>query len=159
MCSSQQGLWLRSLWVHHADTAYGKAAGFVCDRIGERPVGWECGTVMLVGNAGRIVAGVLFHNWQPENGVVQISAASDSKRWLTRQILKEMFAYAFETMGAQAVVACMDAGRRLVRIFEAYGFKKYEIPRLRGRDRAEAIMVLGDDEWKSNGFHKETANG
>lgn len=151
---------MRSVWLHHGQgNDYLKAARFICDRIGEGPVGWETGTVMLVADGDRVLAGVMFHNWQPASGVVQISAASDSKRWLTRPILREMFAYAFDTMGAQAVVACMDAGRTLARIFEAYGFKKYEIPRLRGRDKAEAVMVLGDDEWKANGFHKETDHG
>ena len=150
---------MHSLWFHHTDAAYQNAATFVCDRIDEHPVGWQCGTVMLIAHRKKVIGGVLFHNWQPKNGVVQISAASDSKRWLTRTILKEMFAYAFETMGAQAVVACMDAGRPLARIFEAYGFKRYDVSRLRGRDKAETIMVLGDDEWKLNGFHKETVNG
>ena len=150
---------MHSLWFHHTDTAYRNAAEFICARIGEYPIGWDCGTVMLVADGKTIVAGVMFHNWQPASGVVQISAASDSKRWLTRPTLKAMFGYAFDTMGAQAVVACMDAGRPLIRIFEAYGFKRYEIPRLRGRNKAEAVLVLGDDEWKANGFHKETANG
>lgn len=150
---------LHSIWLHHGQNGYAEAVQFVCERIGECPVGWEIGTVMLVADDDRILAGVLFHNWQPGNGVIQISAASDSKRWLTRPILKDMFSYAFAEIGAQAVVACMDAGRPLARIFEAYGFTKHEIPRLRGRDKAEAVMVLGDDQWKANGFHKEMRHG
>lgn len=153
------GRWLHSIWLHHSQTGYVEAAWFVCDRIGEWPVGWETGTVMLVADGEKIVAGVLFHNWQSKSGVVQISAASDSKRWITRPILKDLFSYAFNTIGAQAVIACMDAGRPLTRIFEAYGFTRHEIPRLRGRDKAEAVMVLGDDQWKANGFHKETQHG
>lgn len=114
---------------------------------------------MAVADGEQIVAAVLFHNWQPQNGVLEISAASDTKMWLSRATLFEIFNYAFNEVGAQAVVACMDAGRPLIRIFEAYGFKRYEIPRLRGRDKAETVMVLGDDEWKANGFHKEHGHG
>lgn len=148
------------IWLHPRDGgAYEAVARFLADRIGEYPNGWQVGTIMAVAKDDRIVAAVLFHNWQPRNGVIEISGASDDGRWLSRALLFDLFDYAFNQMGAQAVVACMDAGRPLTRIFEAYGFRRYDIPRLRGRDKAETVMVLGDDDWKANGFHKEHADG
>ena len=51
------------------------------------------------------------------------------------------------------------ANKRMSRIAEAFGFKRYDIPRLRGRHKAEAIFTLGDDEWRAGKFFKETAHG
>lgn len=102
---------------------------------------------------------VLFHNWDPGAGVVEITAASDSKRWLTRPVLLELFSYPFDRLGCQAVVARMAPERPLARMFTAYGFKRYDLPRLRGRNEGEAVLILGDDDWRSNGFHKEHGHG
>ena len=148
------------IWLHPRDgAAYEAVARFLADRIGAEVAGWQTGTIMAVAKGDRIVAAVLFHNWQPRHGVIEVSAASDDRGWRSRAVLFDLFDYAFNQMVAQAVVARMDAGRPLIRIFEAYGFRRYDIPRLRGRDAAETVMILGDEDWKANGFHKEHADG
>ena len=150
---------MKAVWLHPSQgDAYLSVAGFLNYRIGELS-GWQIGTILAVADAEKLCAAVLFHNYNPGAGTIEISAASDSKRWLTRPILREIFAFAFLQIGVQAVVARMAAGRDLARIFTAYGFKKYDIPRLRGRDKAESIMVLSDDDWHANGFHKEFPHG
>jgi RimJ/RimL family protein N-acetyltransferase len=112
--------------------------------------------VAAVTSGKTIIAAVLFHNWDRSAGVVEISAASDSKRWLSRGVLLDLFRYAFHELGCQAVVARIDGNNRsLARIFTAYGFKRYDIPRLRGRDATETLFVLADDHWRRNGFHKD----
>ena len=144
------------IWLHPRDgAAYEAVARFLADRIGGWPDGWQIGTILAIAKGDKIVAAVLFHNWQPQNGVIEISAASDDRRWLSRAVMQDMIAYAFVQMAAQAVVARMDAGRRLIRIFEAVGFRQYEIPRMRGRDKAEAVLVLGDDEWAESRFNRK----
>lgn len=148
------------IWLHPRDgAAYEAVARFLADRIGAEVAGWQTGTIMAVAKGDRIVAAVLFHNWQPRHGVIEVSGASDDRGWLSRAVLFDLFDYAFNQMGAQAVVARMDADRPLGRRFEAYGFRRYDIPRLRGRDKAETVMVLGNDEWTANGWHKENADG
>jgi len=148
------------IWLHPRDgAAYEAVARFLADRIGEWPNGWQIGTILAIARGDEIVAAVLFHNWQPGHGVIEVSGASDDKRWLSRAVMFDLFDYAFNQMGAQAVLARMDADRPLGRRFEAYGFRRYDIPRLRGRDKAEAVLVLSDDEWAANGWHKENADG
>lgn len=108
----------------------------------------------------RLIAGVLYHNWQPQEGVIELSAGSQSKRWLTRPVLKAMFGLPFDRWGCQlAVLRVSERNRPMIRIAKAYGFDDYRIPRLRGRDEAEHIMTLTDDAWRSNGFHKEHRHG
>lgn len=108
----------------------------------------------------QLVAGVLYHNWHPAAGVIEMSAASLTKKWLTRAVLKAMFALPFEKLGCQlCVLRVSEQNKPMVRIAKAYGFQDHLIPRLRGRNEAEHILTLADDTWRANGFHKEHANG
>ena len=116
------------------------------------------GNTMLVSldRAGEALGAAIFQNYNPDHGTIEISAAAVSPKWLSRSVLREMFEYPFGQLACQAVVLRCDPGdNRLGRIFTAYGFERYDIPRLRGRDRAEAVYILADDVWRANGFHKE----
>ncbi|MDC9701530.1 MAG: N-acetyltransferase [Alphaproteobacteria bacterium] len=102
-----------------------------------------------------LVAGVLYYDYDRDAGVLQISAAATTPRWLTRSILWDIFDFPFNQLKCQAIVMRVDpANRRLERILKAYGFSAYKIPRLRGREKAEMLYLLGDDVWRQNNFHK-----
>lgn len=128
------------------------------------PRGFRDHSCMGVFESGRPIAVMVFHDWQPERGVIEISGAATDKRWLNRKTLWEMFSYPFNEVGAQIVVMrvsernVMWNGRGLPRILKAYGFNSFEIPRLRGRDEGEIVFTLTDDDWRANGFH-EVKNG
>ena len=125
-----------------------------CERGFDKPV-----SIGVVENE-RLIGGTVFHNYQPEAGTIELTAASDDPRWLTRKILAEIFGYAFGQVGVQAVMMRADpANTRLARICKAYGFTRHELPHMRGRGKAEAIYILTDDAWRGNGFHKENAHG
>jgi RimJ/RimL family protein N-acetyltransferase len=110
---------------------------------------------MAVIEDGELIAGIIYHNYAPDEGVIEISGAGTSKRWLTRQTLRRMFAYPFEECDCQSVVMRVsDHDKALHRMLKAYGFKKYRIPRLRGRDEAENVFVLTEEAWKSNKFNR-----
>lgn len=146
------------IWVHHSQPGYLPLVEFITRRIWGDARAMSLGTVAAVVNGGKIVAAVLFHNWDRDAGVIEISAASDNKRWLSRAVLFDLFGYAFGQLETQAVFARLDpSNTALARIFSAYGFKRYDLPRMRGRDKGEAVFILGDDDWRANGFHKEHA--
>lgn len=149
------------VFVHWSNgNDYASLMGFVADRVWRRKKDFGQGTAMAVVDAGRVIAAVIFHNYDEDAGVVEISAASDSKRWLTRAVLLAMFGYAFNDLKCQAVVARVDGkNNTLARLFERYGFDRYDIPRLRGRNTSESVLVLSDDAWKENGFHGERDYG
>ncbi len=103
-----------------------------------------------------LIAGMVYHNYEPDSGVIEISGAGTSKRWLTRETLRKMFAYPFEECDCQTVVMRVsDHDEPLHRMLTAYGFERYRIPRLRGRDEAENVFVLTDDNWASNKFNRK----
>lgn len=113
------------------------------------------GTALCVLDGKKLIGAVLAHNYQPDCGVIEMTAAATSARWLTRPVLFQMFDYAFNQVGCQAVVLRVAPDNtRTLRIATAFGFKLYEIPRLRGRDQSEIVCVLADDEWRSGRFVK-----
>lgn len=119
----------------------------------------NCVTMGVI-DGRELLAVVVYHNWQPEYGVIEVSGAATSSRWLTRRVLHEMYAYPFEVAKVQAVFQRNDPDdERLSRQLSAYGFQRYDIPRLRGRQKAEAIFVLTDDAWRSNRFNKRHPHG
>lgn len=147
------------VWVYN-DNAFEAVCEFVSKRIWGEARSFSGNTALAVVSGSKLVAGAVFHNFDRRSGVIEISAASDTKRWLTKTTLWEMFSYAFDQMGCQAVVLrCDPSNTSLARILTAYGFDRHEIPRLRGRNQSEALFVLGDDVWRTNGFHKEHSHG
>ena len=147
------------IWAHD-DENFHAISRFVSTRIWGETRPFLGNTALGVVSGGKLIAGVVFSNFDPHAGVIELSAASETPRWLTRGILWQMYDYAFNQLGCQAAVHRVDPqNTRLGRIFSAYGCEKYDIPRLRGRDKAETIFILGDDVWRANGFHKENENG
>lgn len=107
----------------------------------------------------RTLGGVVFHDWNPENGVMCMSAAGEPG-WLTRPILYAMHAYIFDTAQCQlAVMQVSERNHRMRRIGLAYGYTEHRVPRLRGRDEAEMIMTLAEEDWRASRFHKGQSHG
>lgn len=126
--------------------AYFVAGGITgCER------GWENFTTLGLVEGDRLVAGVVFHNYNPEAGVIELSAAATSRRWLTRPMLKGMFGYPLEQIGCQMVVIRVSERNTVMTgIAERFGFTAYRIPRLRGREEAEILFTLTDEDWRAH---------
>ena len=113
----------------------------------------NCQAIGFLDGQGRLVAGMVYHNWNPEAEVIEMSGASLTPRWLTRPVLHLMFGYPFHDLHCQLVVMRVaETDKRLHRQLYACGFKSHKIPRLRGRDKAEIIFTLTDDDWFSSKF-------
>lgn len=110
---------------------------------------------------GKELAGVVvYHNFHRGHGIIEMSAAADTPRWLSRPVLSAMFEYAFIDLGCQLVTTRVDPeNKRLRRIFTAYGFSNIRLPRFRGRGKDEILYMLTDDAWRANGFNKELIDG
>lgn len=111
---------------------------------------------MAVFENGAIIAGTLYHNWHPEEGVIELTSASLSKRWLTRSVIRAMFWLPFERLGCQLVVLRVsERNKNMCGIARTFGFSEVYIPRLRGRDEGEFIFSFTDDQWRSSKYYKE----
>lgn len=125
-----------------------EVAAFVAARIPGCERGW--GKFAAIGFGEPLVAGVVYHNWNPEAGVIELSSASETRNWLTKARLSQIFSYPFDGLGCQVCVARISEGNtRARRIWRALGATEYLIPRLRGRDQSEVIATLTDDAWRA----------
>lgn len=100
-----------------------------------------------------LVGGLVFHNWQPETGVIEISGAGEpGVHWWTRGGIRAVFDYCFKTCECQLVVTRNDENAPHLRIWEKLGASFYTIPHLRGRDRSETIATLRDVDFYASRY-------
>lgn len=132
-------------------------AGQVAERVVCEILGFDRGfgpnkTLGFVDDAGRVAGGMVFHNWCPEAGVIEITIGSRSRMWATREILRAAAEFAFEDCGCQAVVARTDKNNPARTIWKKLGASEHVIPRLRGRDEAEHILVLPQEAFMNSKY-------
>lgn len=101
----------------------------------------------------KVVGGLVFHNWSPEHGVIEVTAASLSRKWFKRSILKQATAYVFEKCNCHAMVArTAPDNTPVLKIWRALGADEVTIPHLRGRGVPEVVFVLTDAAWRASKF-------
>lgn len=138
-----------------------RLAFLVADRIwpGKGHDFGPCRAIAIV-NGDQLAAGIIYHNYEPDAELLEISAAAWVPGWMTRHTLAAMFDYPFIACECQAVVHRVpDDDTAQHRMLAAYGHIRYRIPRLRGRDKADNIFVLTREAWASNAFNKRRHNG
>lgn len=131
---------------------------FVNARIDENFSPDSCAGVAVANAEGNMVAGWIWHQWNRHCGLIEFSGAADTPKWMTRAILHELFAYGFSV--AQMLVTRNGADNtRLHRQLAAFGFRRYDIERLFGRDSDGVVWTLTDDDWKASRFYIGANNG
>ena len=140
----------RTFWMWASRKLFGGFKGF-----------GPCCTMGIMDN-DELIGVMVYHNYNSDSGVMEISGASSTERWLSPTVLREMFSRPFKQMGCQMVVMRVSPNnkkgkRGLSRMLTAYGFKSYTIPRLKGRFEDEIIFTLTDDAWRTNKFNKRSS--
>jgi RimJ/RimL family protein N-acetyltransferase len=96
---------------------------------------------------------VVYHNYDPDGGVIELTAYSTRRSWLNKSRLRAVFSYPFDQLGLRICVARIsEKNTRTLRIWKALGAEFYPIPHLRAEGEAEIIAVLHRDTWKSSKF-------
>lgn len=115
-----------------------------------------CSMAVIDDTTGKVIAGTLFHNWHPEEGIIELSSFSLSKRWLTRRVIRDMFSLPFDRFGCQLVVLRVsERNLVMIDIARSFGFTEVYIPRLRGRDEGEFIFSFNDDQWAVSKYNTD----
>lgn len=141
---------MRLLYGQDADVA-----NFVASQIPQvREHGFgECRAIGVIDSQGILKAGWVWHHWWPEAETIEFSGASVDPRWMTKAILHELFDYAFNKVGCQMVLTRNSAtNTRLHRQLARYGFDRFDIPRLFGRDEDGVIWTLTREKWEGSDF-------
>lgn len=90
----------------------------------DNPDWGEWYTAIGLGDQGKIIAGVIYHNYRPPTNM-EISIATDTPRWATRGNLRMFFHYPFEQLGVTRLTAITGRKNAKVRRFnERLGFVK-----------------------------------
>lgn len=114
-----------------------------------RELGERFSTCTAIGFGDPIVAGIVYHNWNPETAVIEISAASSRRDWISRDNLKTVFNYPFDELGCQLCIARIsERNTRARRIWRAIGASEHLIPRLYGRAENAVIACLPVEAWR-----------
>lgn len=128
---------------------------FVCEGVWEAPGKISCFSSMAVFDGDKLIGGTLFHNWHPDEGVIELTSFSKDKRWLTKDVIRCMFSTPFVCLGCQLVVLRVsEKNDNMIGIARKFGFTETFIPRLRGRDEGEHIFSYTDDQWKASPYNE-----
>lgn len=100
-----------------------------------------------------LVAGIVYHNFDPDTGAIELTAYSSRRNWLNKERLRWIFDYPFDQLGARICVARIsEHNTRTLRIWRAFGAELTPIPDLRAEGEAEVIAVLRRDTWQNSKF-------
>ena len=131
--------------VFYEDAA---CCAFVGAMIGVEDFG-NCRTIGFLDADGLLEAAVVYNNWNPKSGVIEINAAARNRAWGTRGRLRLIFEYPFAF--ARMVVARTSGNNPgPLRIWRALGAKEYRVEGLRGPDEDEIIHTMTVDHWRSS---------
>lgn len=120
----------------------------------------ECRAIGVINGDGLLVGGMVFHHYWPEAGTIEFSGAALTPKWLTRRILDAMFGYAFDGAGVQMLITRNSGSNtRLHRQLAAYGFERFDIPRMFGRNDDGVFWTLTEEAFRAGRFHAQQAHG
>ena len=94
-----------------------------------------------------LIAGVVYHDWNPNYRTMQVSMAASSARWARRGVIRALLSYPFEQAGAQKLWAMMAASNeRALRFNLGIGFKREAVlARHFGADHAVVTRMFQRD--------------
>jgi hypothetical protein len=120
-----------------------------------RGFGANAKAIGIIDEKGWLIAGLVYHNYDPEAAIIEISGASMHPRWLTRGTIARMYQYPFLQCRCQMVVQRTPADdERLLRQLAVYDYAFVKIPRLFGRDRDGVVCTLTYEDWANNRFNQ-----
>lgn len=135
-------------WHHINDPINRMAGDWLSEKLWGQAGRLEKYVCMTVLHNCRLVAVVALSDWHPDEGVCELSAASVDSRWLTRNVINEMYRFPFDALKARVVVHRVSEHNSTMRgIHRRFGHKEYVIPQLRADDEAECIYTLHRDDW------------
>jgi len=116
----------------------------------------NCKAIGVLDGDGRIVAGAVYHNWEPEFGLIEMSvAALPGSGWYTRETMARMYQYPFLDIGCQMIVLRLKASDiGLQRMLAVTGYTLTRIARFFGRGEDGVIATLTYEDWADNKFNR-----
>lgn len=105
----------------------------------------------------RMAAVVVFHEWQPAFGTLQLSMAAETPSWASTAVLRGLFAHAFITQGANKLwTATPHDAERVLKFNRGVGMKAEATLRHHfGAKRHAVICSMLKAEWQRSRWKAE----
>jgi RimJ/RimL family protein N-acetyltransferase len=152
---------LSLLYGHSDDVAHWVAQRlpYIRERVPHVPYGQVFGNAVGIGVVGDtgLVAGVVYHSWDPQFRSIEVSCAAASPRWGNRQIFSGLLRYAWETAECRRITAVTPRrappGATSPRKFlEGLGFVREGSIRLGFGDQNAIVYGLLREDWEAGRF-------
>lgn len=103
-----------------------------------------------------VVAGVIYHNYNPDAGTIEFSCYSQKKRWLTRKIINQILRYPFEELKLRVVFARFSEDNAFIGdIVKRLNATLHILPELWSQDKDQIVAILKYDNWKKSELYNE----
>ena len=110
--------------------------------------GWDNYTAIGMHDGDNLIGGVVYSNWNPNFGIVELAAAATSPRWLTRRTLSDIFIFPFEVLKVRlCLLNVSETNHRMRSIAERAGFTPHLIPDLRADGEGNIVYTLHKRDW------------
>jgi hypothetical protein len=140
-------------YVYGHDQAVAKFVAQLIPHARDRGFGPNIIAIGIV-NDGKLIAGVVYHNYDTYAGVMELSgAALPGSRWVTPETIRRCYQYPFLQCRCQMIVQRVAADdARQLRQLSALDYAFTPLPRMLGRDRDGIICTLTFEAWAANKF-------
>lgn len=103
-----------------------------------------CVTIGITNDKRDLIAGVVYNQYQPKYGVIELSMAAISPMWAKKEIITELLRYPFEQLGVYKVYTATPADNaKAIKVNAHIGFKKEAIlAHSFGKKRHAVIMRM-----------------
>jgi RimJ/RimL family protein N-acetyltransferase len=144
---------MRVLWGHSDEVSFwvGWQIPYVRRRLERDPASLpfgQCQAAGVLNNDGELIAGVVFHNYDPDCPSFEVSFAATSAKWLTRPIICELLRYPFDQIGCRRLTAVTPRKATSARRFlDKFGFRREGVATEGFGDDDAIISRLLKREW------------
>src|SRR5262245_49339050 len=91
-------------WIYGHDDVVAPFVAQLIPECRERGFG-RCVTLGIIDNDGHLMAGIVYHHYDPDAGVIEMSGgALPGRIWLMQDTLRRMYQYPFLQLGCQMVL-------------------------------------------------------
>lgn len=133
---------------------------YVSFRLTQRPHTFgPCGSLGIK-RGDKTLGVVVFHNWIPEHGIMEITAAADNAAWLCKRSIREIMTICFVQHKCQQIVSRMAVNNeRAIKIYDFLGFDTIILPNMRGKGKHEQLRLLTAEQWAKHKFNRVEDHG
>jgi RimJ/RimL family protein N-acetyltransferase len=139
-------------YVYEQDQLIGQFVAMMIPHCREYGFGPHIKAIGVVSGAGELIAGFVYHNYDPGAAIIEISGAGlPGSHWCTPLTLAKIYQYPFKQLGCQMIVQrVLASDTRLLRQFAALNYMLIKVPRLFGREQDGVLGLLTAEDWAAN---------